>query len=55
MTRAERPCPQYKQHDLERALPELEVEITFLLRHGIQEYILGYELGSSSPSLESPE
>jgi SAM-dependent methyltransferase len=39
-TRAERPCPQYKQPDLARALPDLDVETSFLLRHGVQEYVL---------------
>lgn len=42
MTRTERSCPQYKEPDLARALPELEVETSFLLRHGIQEYVLSY-------------
>jgi hypothetical protein len=51
-TRAERHCPQYKQPDLARALPNLDVETSFLLRHGVQEYVFCYEPGSSSESTE---
>lgn len=34
-----RPGPQYKEPVLHRCLPEFEVESTFLLRNGIQEYL----------------
>lgn len=34
-----RPGPQYKEPVLRRCLPEFEVESTFLLRNGIQEYL----------------
>lgn len=35
-----RPAPHYTQTDLERLLPGFEVETSFLLRNGIQEYVL---------------
>ena len=35
-----KPSPQYKQPDLERLMPGFEVETSFLLRSGIQEYVL---------------
>lgn len=34
-----RPGPRYKEPVLRRCLPEFEVESTFLLRNGIQEYL----------------
>lgn len=34
-----RPGPRYKEPVLHRCLPEFEVESTFLLRNGIQEYL----------------
>ena len=35
----ERPAPQYKEPDLARYLTEFEVESTYLLRNGTQEYL----------------
>ena len=35
-----RPNPGYKEPDLERLMPAFEVETSFLLRSGIQEYVL---------------
>lgn len=52
-TRAQRDGPQYKQSDLARALPNLEVQTSFLLRHGIQEYVFCYEPRSSPKSAEN--
>ncbi len=34
-----RPSPQYKEAELRRLLPGFEVETTFLLRNGMQEYL----------------
>jgi hypothetical protein len=34
-----RAAPSYKEPDLERMMPEFEVESTFLLRNGMQEYL----------------
>lgn len=34
-----RPGPRYKEPALHRCLPEFEIESTFLLRNGIQEYL----------------
>ncbi len=39
-SRLTRPSPQYKEPDLARMLPAFEVEATFLLRNGLQEYVL---------------
>jgi hypothetical protein len=35
-----RPSPRYKEPDLQRMLPGLEVEVSYLLRNGVQEYVL---------------
>jgi hypothetical protein len=35
-----RPCPRYGQHDLRRMLPAFSVRRSFLLRTGIQEFLL---------------
>ena len=35
-----RPCPRYKLPDLERRMPGFAVEHSFLLRNGMQEYVL---------------
>ncbi len=37
---ATRPCPLYREPDLERYLPTFIVETSFLLRNGMQEYVL---------------
>ena len=37
-----RPCPRYREPDLERLLPDFAVEVSYLLRNGFQEYILSY-------------
>ncbi len=34
--------PRYKEPDLSRLLPDFKVETTFLLRNGMQEYVLDY-------------
>jgi hypothetical protein len=39
---ANRPGPRYHQPDLLRAMPGFEVRKSFLLRHGMQEYLLTY-------------
>ncbi|MDY7093563.1 MAG: class I SAM-dependent methyltransferase [Acidobacteriota bacterium] len=39
---ATRPGPRYHQPDLLRAMPGFEVRKSFLLRHGMQEYLLTY-------------
>lgn len=36
----QRPSPRYREPDIERLMPAFEVETTFLLRHGVQEYVL---------------
>jgi hypothetical protein len=36
---ATRPCPRYRQPDLERGLPLFAVATSYLLRTGVQEYI----------------
>jgi hypothetical protein len=36
----ERPSPKYKEPELLRRLPDFAVETSFLLRHGVQEYVL---------------
>lgn len=43
MTDSRRPCPQYREPDLTRAMPGFQVETTFLLRNGVQEYLFAYE------------
>jgi len=37
-----RPAPRYKEPELSRALAGFEVESSFLLRNGIQEYLFSY-------------
>lgn len=39
-TRSLLPAPRYREHDLERLLEGFRVERTFLLRSGLQEYLL---------------
>ncbi len=39
-SRSTRPAPQYKEPDLDRLMPAFEVETSFLLRNGMQEYVL---------------
>jgi hypothetical protein len=36
---ATRPCPRYRQPDLERGLPLFSVATSYLLRTGVQEYL----------------
>jgi hypothetical protein len=38
-----RPAPRYRQSDLVRMMPGLSVRRCYLLRSGIQEYLLGHE------------
>lgn len=41
-SRAVRACPQYKEPDLARMLPGFQVESTYLLRNGMQEYVFSF-------------
>lgn len=41
-TGALRPCPRYREPDLLRALPGFDVEASYLLRNGMQEYLFGF-------------
>jgi hypothetical protein len=36
----ERPCPRLQPRDLARMLPEFDISGSYLLRHGLQEYVL---------------
>jgi hypothetical protein len=40
--RAIRPCPLYKEPDLVRLMPQFNVKSTYILRNGIQEYLMTY-------------
>jgi hypothetical protein len=40
--RAIRPCPLYKEPDLIRLMPRFRVKSTYILRNGIQEYLMTY-------------
>ena len=42
-TAATRPAPRYKEPDLLRLLPGFRVDSSFLLRHGIQEYLFVHQ------------
>lgn len=35
-----RPCPQYSEHQLHKMFPDFTVERSFLMRHGVREYLL---------------
>ncbi|HVS13065.1 MAG TPA: methyltransferase domain-containing protein [Thermoanaerobaculia bacterium] len=35
-----RPCPQYSEHQLHKLFPDFAVERSFLMRHGVREYLL---------------
>ncbi len=37
-----RRSPRYTEPDLRRGLPDFEVDVSFLLRNGLQEYVLNY-------------
>jgi len=39
-----RPCPRYRQSDLSHMMPGLVVQRCYLLRSGIQEYLLSHDL-----------
>jgi len=41
-THETRPCPRYHSRDLAKLMPQFEVSSSFLLRHGIQEYVFAY-------------
>jgi hypothetical protein len=41
-TRETRPCPRYHSRDLAKLVARFEVSSSFLLRHGIQEYVFAY-------------
>lgn len=36
----QRPCPRYSEHQLHKLFPDFEVERSFLMRHGVREYLL---------------
>lgn len=42
-SRRDRSGPEYREPELLRQLPDFRVDTTFLLRHGIQEYLLARE------------
>jgi hypothetical protein len=42
--RAIRPCPLYKEPDLVRFMPQFRVKSTYILRNGIQEYLMTYRV-----------
>jgi hypothetical protein len=44
-----RPAPGYREPDLMRLLPGFEVEASYLLRHGVQEYVLARRSETASP------
>lgn len=50
-----RTAPQYKEPDLDRLMPAFEVETSFLLRNGMQEYVLTSRSPSSSSKLQSAD
>ena len=49
-----RPCPRYGQHDIRRMMPAFSVRRSFLLRTGIQEFLLsrgpGARVAAATPS-----
>ena len=51
----QRESPRYTEPDLRRGMPDFEVDVSFLLRNGLQEYILNYRprggLPGGSPRL----
>lgn len=53
-SRRDRPSPGYREPDLGRLLPAFEVETSFLLRHGVQEYVLTRR-SSASPVLRGDD
>lgn len=38
----QRPSPRYTEPDLARFMPDFQVDVSFLLRNGLQEYALNY-------------
>jgi hypothetical protein len=46
-----RACPRYTQPDLARMMPGFSVRRSFLLRNGIQEYLLARDAGDGGPRL----
>lgn len=44
----QRPAPRYNEPELVRGLPDFQVEVSFLLRNGIQEYVLNYRPGGGA-------
>jgi len=42
------PCPRYGQHDLARLMPGFSVRSSFLLRSGVQEYLLARHAGEGA-------
>jgi hypothetical protein len=47
-----RTCPQYTQLDLARMLPGFSVRRSFLLRNGIQEYLLAHDAEEGAPRVQ---
>jgi hypothetical protein len=41
-THETRPCPRYHPRDIAKFVARFEVSVSFLLRHGIQEYVFAY-------------
>ena len=49
-----RPCPRYGQHDLRRMMPAFSVRRSFLLRTGIQEFLLARGEGARAVAGPAP-
>ncbi len=48
----QRSSPRYTEPDIRRGLPDFEVDVSFLLRNGLQEYMLSYRpRGAAAPGL----
>ena len=47
----QREAPRYTEPDLKRGLPDFEVDVSFLLRSGLQEYMLNYRPRGGAPGL----
>jgi hypothetical protein len=53
LSTANRPAPGYREPELNRWIAPFAVESSFLLRHGIQEYILVHQAAASGTRTES--
>jgi hypothetical protein len=45
-----RPCPQYSEHQLHKLFPDFVVERSFLMRHGVREYVLAIPERGGAPA-----